>query len=145
MTDEQIKAEFNRWINEGRPQTWYKKNDEWTVLYTDPKWLKDGIYIVDDEYAEIRKSFYDGKTIQYYEESSGRWFVAASPSWTLPVDEYRIKPEKPVYEYQWYYIDSVTNVFLTSGHYVDIEETEKETKILNVDWKPFEPSKRVRK
>ena len=150
MTDEQIKKEFERWVNLGRPNVWVKKpGDEWKKV-THSMWERNEyVYIIDDRYAEIRKAFYDGETIQlrdfYYGCEWYDWNEKYEPKWNSYSD-IRIKPEEPIYEWQWYYIDHknggrvvLSRNFHTNRSSVDVEEN------CFMDWKPFEPSKRVRK
>ena len=55
MTDEELVAEFGRWVANGRGDIWYKNNvtKEWYTTY--PTWDSTGHYITNDKYAEIKK------------------------------------------------------------------------------------------
>ena len=114
MNKETIKkyqAEFNHWLNEGRLL--------WTVARNKPNWTqakethtdffntndKYYIYIIDDEYRELRKALAEGKTIQFNFGNFGPNKTDFQNIWkdldlsigilsdrALP-ENYRIKPE----------------------------------------------------
>jgi len=139
MNTEQIKKEFERWVDAGRPKVWRRtigyKN--WKLVVT-PSWSSNRYYVISDKDEEIRKAFYDGKTIQcrlvntYYE-----WEDINPPNW-LDGYEYRIKPEEPVYEWIWYSMNEDKTVCWTMHHCVDNEMNQ-------TVWTKFEPSKRLRR
>ena len=74
MTNEQIKNEFGRWLDAGKPKIWIKAQglDNWMIVRT-PTWYEGYTYIVDDEWAELRKSAYDGFTIQWRYTEDEKW------------------------------------------------------------------------
>ena len=75
MNDKQIIEEFTRWIEAGRPEVWqwFPLVNRWELV-NKFSWLAiaNTIYIVDDRYAEIRKAYYNNKTIQF--KSGGGWY-----------------------------------------------------------------------
>ena len=106
MTQEQIRKhgeEMKRWAEApDRTKVWHKMKaaDSW-ALDGAPAWLHDILYIVDDEWAELRKAQIDGKQLQI--KLDGEWVDADLSDGYLPEvvtpDRWRIKPEVefPVY------------------------------------------------
>jgi len=114
MTKEQIKKH-------GEVMKWFIDNSEKGVCRKDHKtknWhfarnpqfnIKD-IYVQNDEYAEYRKALVDGKTIQYKPRNYSWENILIEPSFQLPVEKYRVKPEAPKYwkpknSEKFYYIE----------------------------------------
>ena len=132
-------TEIKRWADmpEGT-SVWTKDiNGKWYKTAS-PVWHKNEIYIVDDEWAELRKAQVDGKQIEF-NISVDKWIPVSfidETSRRSPKD-YRVKPE-PVYEWQWYYED-VDGYILTSEFY-----TEEAAKIELDSFEKFKPSKRIR-
>lgn len=63
------------------------------------------IYIIDDEYVELRKALAEGKTIQHISATTGEWVdfnkgFEPTPSYTFLTtpEYYRIKPEEPKFK-----------------------------------------------
>jgi len=149
MTDEQIKAEFNRWIESGRPDVWmwFEKVNRWETV-SKFSWDKDTFYVVDDEYAKIRKQFIDDRTkIEYRQDETKKWRTTECidiESFTCILYNkprcYRIKPEEPVYEWQYATIIGVNGTWYLSSY-----KTDEEIKEQTGNWVKFEPSKRIRK
>lgn len=83
------------WLDGGN--VWFRvagdPKDTW-CLNSDPHFVEGYIYVPDDEYAELRKAWYDGEQIQV--KSNGRWISVSKPDWVLPPEDYRIKPK------EWY-------------------------------------------
>jgi len=91
-------------------KVWCKENNNTWFLTDDPKWFVHNKYVINDEYAELRKAIAEGKTIQHLEEvispygvvqdRSGikeKWVdTVLSPNFTLKIDikKYRVKPEE---------------------------------------------------
>jgi len=92
MTDAQLKQEFARWIDAGRPVVWYKRNDgSWGYVNEGPSWNNEDIYIVDDEQAELRKLQIDNPETKFEWFNGQRWCNCGSvPNWELG-RKYRIK------------------------------------------------------
>ncbi len=132
MTNEQIKNEVSRWINADRPKVWYKSKNvrEWTYTVGPPSWDAEATYIVDDEWAELRKSAYDGFTIQWRYTEDEKWediedissleyiLYVEGDAWKV----YRIKSKKPTIRVGDWCIDpktkkpkQVTNIHFNSG------------------------------
>ena len=119
-----------------------KNGDKWLIVQN-PSWRDDYVYIVDDEWAELRKAQADGHELEY-RTSRGEWVddVDLQLLYILDgdnVNNWRIKLEKPVYEYQW--------ITKHADKYRMTEEwhTEKEAYNLFGYAEPYEPSKRERK
>jgi len=121
MNDEQMIKEFERWVKAGRPRVWVKnvsdKEGDWVLMPLLPTWFKNRVYVIDDEYAEIRKAFYDGKKIQWRCESEQEWYPLSYDDFYKPVDKYRIKPEEPVYEYKFVRESPYNGWIVTEGYY----------------------------
>ena len=60
---------------------------DWLVSYV-PIFHDDFIYVVDDQYAQLRKACYDGFDIEVY--FNQKWIPIRTPQWTWPVDRYCI-------------------------------------------------------
>ena len=70
----------------------YYKWTIWVKTFT-PRWSINNDYILDDEYADIRKeSIETGTPVQMYIEEKGEW-VTMTPDmdFTLPIKCYRLK------------------------------------------------------
>ena len=91
-----------------RTRVWHRhKEKKLWVLTSSPSWFKDRIYIVDNEWSELRKAQADGKQLQF-KYGNSPWIDG-----TLTLEEiknygdnkeWRIKPEnrkEPVHKYQW--------------------------------------------
>ena len=62
------KSEMNRYINSKYGTAVWCKNpesDNWEKTGT-PAWREDMLYVIDDKWASLRKSQYDGHQLQYY-------------------------------------------------------------------------------
>jgi len=98
MTNEQIKKEFSRWIDAGKPPVWTNDIDNpitWSLIQL-PTWAVDHyIYIVDDKHAELRKLQIDepNTKFEYYEPIAKVWVSANMPSWNTNI-KYRVKPKE---------------------------------------------------
>jgi len=67
------------------------------------EWRPDHIYIIDDEWAELRKAQIDGKQLQVKSKYECKWIDVELSSYDINHSDpkyWRIKSE-PVYEYQW--------------------------------------------
>ena len=96
--------EIQRWSKDPTMDTWLKPrrdNAKWILVDKPISWTSDGIYIVDDEYAEVRKAYYDGKTIQRF--MYGEWKdCTLEPQWDAALPgNFRIKLLKDEVVYQW--------------------------------------------
>ena len=91
MTDEELKQEFNRWIDVGKPEIWYKDSKhEWVTVLV-PNWRnKDAYFIVDDEQAELRKFQIDNPNTKFQAYYNNKW-TDTTPSWFID-RKYRVKP-----------------------------------------------------
>lgn len=121
-------------------RVWLKYEDcDWTSLQDhEINWrLKDGIYIVDNQWAELRKAQADGKQLQYNEGTWEDRILILSHIDLYNILDWRIKSEEPVYEWQWIWFCERTGRYAISGFMTEDEANEWFVK--------YEPSKRERK
>ena len=147
------KDEIIRWANspEGT-ETWIRDNHRPHLNWVraKPCWLCSNTYIVDDEWATLRKAQVDGKQLQYLDGvgdiGKATWIDSVILYTDIRDTEpkyWRIKPDGPVYEWQWtYYNDckdewSITNYLTEEG--IKLFQNE------DITYFKFEPSKRERK
>ena len=140
--------EIIRWANSpDGTRVWCKEqytNHQW-ILTNNAKWFTTQIYIVNDEYAKLRKAQTDGKIIQTSDELTAggvQWSDIPNffPMYKYPVDTFRIKPDEPIYYYQWEILSSDKQRIITSHHITD-EYAEIEYK--HEGWRKIESSKRT--
>ncbi len=120
---------------------WYRyKNDtKWDKLNAaQVGWHDWCIYIVDDEYAELRKAEADGKTIQISNRNQTIWSDWSKPGYSEGVINYRIKPED-IYYYQWEQISENQDVIEISNFL----NNEVGDLLKNDGWRKIESSKRT--
>ncbi len=137
------KKEIERWANcPDGTKVWVRGNGDskgWFLFESiDVIWNKNFIYIVDDEYAELRKAEADGKTIQMSNRDRTDWVDWDKPSYTRPAIEYRIKSED-IYYYQWEQLNENQDVIEISNFI-----NSKMGNLLKSDgWRRIESSKRT--
>lgn len=137
--------EIIRWANsEEGTGVWQKDelNDCWAILTLIP-WHKHIIYIVDDQWAELRKYQADGKQLQYKTDID-TWkdsIFTLEDNNTL-LGRWRIKPEEPVYEWQWIMKNKQGQLWMTDTYF---SENEIKNKFNSEIIEKYEPSKRERK
>ncbi len=127
-------------------KVWIKNNTEgWTLLET-PMWLPDEVYVVDDEYSDLRKAYLEGKEIEVYQ---GDWYDiglcnAKAQNFELfpPDSYYRIKSDDPVYYWQWEKLDKDTGGIMITEHYTDKKANYHGYQV-NSGWRKIENSKRI--
>lgn len=101
------KAEFDHWLNGGK--LFIKMSTGWEPVPSDYVWhLTDKLYVINDEYVELRKALAEGKIIQLNEaekfSDQNRGWVdlsctsLGSSTNLFPVEYYRIKPEEPKFK-----------------------------------------------
>ena len=146
--------EIIRWAKcPDKTGVWWKNCENEWILVDSPMWRKNKIYIVDDEWAEYRKSQIDGKIIECYQ---GDYYPLeqcnqkARDFKLSPADDYyRIKPEEPVYEWQWMYYNYVLKKYdITDTFYTTSKEAQEELNIFTdrcTVIEKYKPSKRIRK
>ena len=128
------KDEIIRWANAKQgTKVWSKLSNKKWLLVNSAQWNPNNIYIIDDEYAELRKASADGKIIQY--KHGSEWFDTLTDSWEIAIDisKYRVKPDELTYYYQWEKL--VGNDISTTNSTSD--------DLSNSGWKRVESSKRV--
>ena len=89
--------EIKRWAScPDGTKVWYKNTStKKTWHLNDWYWNGTGTYIVDDEYAELRKAHADGKKIEVVTHIG--WVDAKiNPEWKDKASSYRIKPKPKV-------------------------------------------------
>lgn len=104
------REEMLRWAESDDGVFVWKKSpreNNWTITNA-PGWFPYDNYVVDDEWAHLRKALKDGKTLQFNKAYIGSY--KCEPHWvdwnshgeafTGSPGKYRIKPE-PKYEWQW--------------------------------------------
>ena len=112
------------------------KNEKWTSTNT-PSWTENIIYIVDDKWAELRKAQVDGKQLQvnYLGEGWKDAKLKLRNAQFWDAECWRVKPEEPIYEWQFCYFSEKENRWLTTKDYhggpscsswVKLEESKKE-------------------
>ena len=133
MTNEELKNEFSRWLDNGKGEIWYKTIDtrEWLLVVT--KWCSTGSYITNDKHQELRKLQIDESATKFeIRHPSGSWHERI-PSWDIN-REYRVMVE-PVYEWQYLYPVDKNNYALTvhreKGDFEGYERLEKSKRIKN--------------
>ena len=85
----------------------------WWYYEIDKKWIKQNKIlleihktnnIIEDKYFELRKAFALDEIIQL-QMQKGHWVDCdEEPSWCFSIEDYRIKPKEPVYEWQYTYM-----------------------------------------
>ena len=118
------KDEIIRFANaEQGTKVWSKISNEKWLLVNSAQWNPNNIYIVDDEYAELRKASADGKIIQY--KHGSEWSDTLTDSWEITIDtsRYRIKPDEPTYYYKWERLNNDGSISLSA--YASDEYSEK--------------------
>lgn len=110
--------EINRWsrCSDGT-RVWFKGKGEWSLTIA-PSWRPSVIYIVDDEWAKLRKAREDGIQLQHRQGNTGYHDVDLTDWECTNPEDWRIKPKKPEYEWQWLhqYLNGtwdITNEFYT--------------------------------
>ena len=131
-----------------RTRIWWRtiESRDWSTSYI-PSWAKGYVYIVDDEWAEIRKGDADGIIIQFRNQSTGNWQATIEEIIDYDEDDvaiYRLKPAEPVYEYQWIYRIEKNKYDISRSYYKTKEDFEKYTMIQSKKIiERYEPSKRL--
>lgn len=103
------KKEFNHWLNGGKVLSKYTLLSEWSDCQDENIWrvpykdISKVLIIIDDEYAEFRKAFAEGKTVQYQDYFSKEWLDMKTDHFHGSSDKfyegaYRIKPEEPKFQ-----------------------------------------------
>lgn len=121
--------EIIRWANNRDAKVWYRSNHEdgkW-VLGKSVSWWQHSVYIVDDEWAELRKAQADGKLLQckngtgdagqqLWRHGEVSMFEMANHSPSM----WRVEPIEKKYEWQWLYKNACSGLFrATETFYTD--------------------------
>ena len=145
------KEEIIRWANSPKgTKVWIKHIvGNWFLCEGTIAWNEKYQHIVDDEWAELRKAYVDGETIEYTMDSTS-WtksticniFDFGKKVYTpLGVNYYRIKPDEQTYYYQWERLEMNDNRLVISSYYL----TDSEAVTLKYEekgWRKIESSKR---
>jgi len=131
MTNEQLKKEFSRWVDNEQGLVWYKGDSVWMLIAT--TWSGTGHYITNDKHQELRRLEIDIPETKFEFYNINYNWVEAKPQWN-PELEYRVKVE-PVYEWIFYRVNIDKKIVL-SGHvthiendqWIKIEETKRKVK-----------------
>lgn len=107
MTKEQARTHgevIKWWIDNTDKCVWIKKDVGW-MLYDEPTFHIEDVYVQNDEYAEFRKALVDGKQLQYkcwYPNQKTKWkdftAVTATANFDVAIDYLRIKPDEPEFK-----------------------------------------------
>jgi len=98
-----------------------KISTNWRTLLK-PTWNENYIYVVDDEYAELRKKSIDeDRPIQMYNTISSKW---ETPTFELdfnaPIESYRLEHKEdhnyvePIYYYRWERLSSKGEILMSN-------------------------------
>jgi len=123
MTNKEKVKEFESWIESGMPKVWHRSevSSHWD-LTTTPAWV-DFVYVIDDEYANIRKAQHDGELIEVYDHVSDSWVLIPTKNvYEYDIDTLRIKAKPPEFMVGDWCLDpktgkpaQVTDLFFNSG------------------------------
>ena len=91
MTNEELKKEFGKWVDEGKKSVWYRsdEDDRWALIAF-ATWVFEGYYITDDKHAEMRKLQIDELDTKFEVLTEGNWDITLTPAWDV-TREYRVK------------------------------------------------------
>jgi len=147
------KEEIGRWVNspEGTGVWINKQHGNGWFLHSDKSmncWYPEFLYVVDDEWAELRKAQIDGKQLQLNPTFSknGVWMDKKLTDDRMSFDtpkQWRIKHDEPVYEWQVILKRDNDSFWMSNDWYTE-EEAVKHFKNSYIV-KMYEPSKRIRK
>ncbi len=134
--------EIKRWADsENNTKVWERDTTHttWSISAPHNRFLyANYIYIIDDEYAELRKAYADGKTIEMWSTIHNIWLEVTEEIGSVQNRKYRIKPEKKTYYYQWEKL--IDNEIIKRT----VTDQEAETRdLLHKDWHKIESSKRT--
>ena len=98
------KHEFDHWLNEG--SVLINSDLGWCPIAKEFAWScnisVDALFVINDEYVELRKALAEGKTIQhnnsYLYSMKENWIDLKSCFFPAPVKTYRIKPDEPKFK-----------------------------------------------
>ena len=97
------KPEFDHWLNEGSLLMSNKNTKVWITL-TNNTWTCTApsvdhlLIVINDGYVEFRKALAEGKTIEYFGQTSNVWSELPEPNFVLHPTCYRIKPDEPKFK-----------------------------------------------
>ncbi len=132
------KKEFEHWLCSGSVlvKVIYNTGSKWAEIQSDYAWENtEALLVVNDKYVELRKALAEGKTMQNI--GSGQWLDLDFPMFSEDITRYRIKPNEPIYYYQWEQLQGAT-IWL-SNH---ITDKQAEQDLVGI-WRKIESSKRT--
>jgi len=138
MTKEQVKkhGKVIKWFCDNSSKGVYKLTSiGWKQVF-EPNFYPTDKYVQNDEYVEFRKALADGKLIQYL--NGHTWVDISIAAFSLPVENYRIKPDEPKFEKgDWVIYDNQSEYELGQWNEVSNEKYNKSTcKDCYTKWKP---------
>jgi hypothetical protein len=96
MTDSEMMQEFTRWIEENRPNVFYRHYDfgEWKKDAFS-SWRRNYITVIDDKHADIKKKWYeqDRPLIEYKHADDTEWKTTNHPCWDKDLEFRFIREE----------------------------------------------------
>ena len=141
------KHEFDHWLNEG--SVLINSDLGWCPIATEFTWScnisVNTLFIINDEYVELRKALAEGKTIEYLGQSSNVWNEIPEPDFILHPTCYRIKPDEPKFKVG----DFVRYIYATTPRALEINNingnryyfTNSEMSCLEHELEPWTPVK----
>jgi len=119
-----------------------KHGSEWSrTLY--PLWRKNKFYVVDDEWASLRRAEIDGEQLECFDEKDNMWHDGSLSYWAMDHDtprDWRVKPKR-AYEWKWIIRSKNGDFRLSVDYYRSKAEVEEKMCESEVFCK-YEPSKR---
>ena len=140
MSERKHKLEMQRYASsqEGT-EVWYKHDNGAWRLVSNPFWNEDITYIIDDEWAKLRKAQIDGKTIERRISIDSPFHIVDIEKCTMTyIDNYRIKKE-PAYYYRW---ERLTAKRIQESGLIK-ENSNLESKLISSGWRRIESSRRT--
>jgi len=107
MTNEELKEEFGRWLDNGKGEIWYKYAGDWELHSV--TWDSSvAYYVTNNKHQELRRLQIDEPTTKFEVLlPSGTWGAVTSPVWCIH-EKYRVEVT-PVYEWQYTYKTTTSN------------------------------------
>ena len=113
------KKEIERWADcPDGTCVWMKLDLSTWELILYPSWRIGATFIVDDDWAKVRKAKVDGKDIEM--RYCSRWIPAkqgVNDFSGMNPEAYRVKPKEPVYEWQAYFKYCPSDVYRLTDHF----------------------------
>ena len=151
-------AEIKYWAtHEDGTKVWYKTDENVWIDTSCPSWIPNMEYIVNNEWAKLRKAQADGKQLQRRVPNHFGRTIAERNEFTEWEDDtldiftpdyldahWRIKPEE-VYEWQWVCQREDGTFFIPFKFFTTKEDVENYLGYNSKIIKKYKPSKRIKK